>query len=406
MILKEKKILLGVTGGIAAYKAPELLRLFQKKGALVRVVLTQGAEAFISPLTFEALTREKVITQDDFLRPQGGFIPHIDLGRWAEAIVVTPATAAFLSGLAMGDASSVLTAIIMASKAPVLLCPAMNKRMWQHPATQENISRLKSYGYAVLSPEEGALACGERGPGRLPSLETILAFTERLLAPKDLSGKTVLVTAGPTREPIDRVRFISNRSSGRMGVALAYTAWLRGATVFLIHGPLSVTLPPGVEGVPVETAKEMLEAVKRYLPQMDILVMAAAVADFVVKAPVSGKIKKQEHLNLELVKAPDLLQSIKDLRRPGQIIVGFAAEEGRVLRQEAERKLKEKALDLIVANDISRRETGFEVETNEVLILDRLGREKRVSLAPKSEIAWAIWDQVLDYERRKMVKAS
>ncbi len=401
MILKEKKILLGVTGGIAAYKAPELLRLFQKKGALVRVVLTQGAEAFISPLTFEALTRERVITQNDFLKPQGGVIPHIDLGRWAEAIVVSPATAAFLSGLAVGDASSVLTAIIMASKAQVLLCPAMNKRMWQHPATQGNVSRLKTYGYTVLSPEEGALACGERGPGRLPSLETILAFTERLLAPKDLSGKTVLVTAGPTREPVDWVRFISNRSSGRMGVALAYTAWLRGAKVFLVHGPLSIPLPPGVEKVvSVETTKEMLEAVKKYLPEIDILVMAAAVADFAVKTPVSGKIKKQKYLNLELVKGPDILQSIKDLRRPGQIIVGFAAEEERVLRQEAERKLKEKALDLIVANDISRKETGFEVETNEVLILDRLGQEKRIPLASKSEIAWAIWDQVLDYERK------
>ena len=397
MLLAQKKILLGVNGGIAAYKAPEILRLLQKEGALVRVVLTQGAEAFISPLTFEALTRERVFTQEDFLRPQAGIIPHTDLGRWAEAIVVAPATAAFLSGLAAGDASSILTATIMASEAQVLLCPAMNQRMWQHPATQENLSRLKSFGYGVLTPEEGFLACGESGPGRLPSPEVIVAHVKRLFSPKDLVGKRVLITAGPTREPSDRVRFISNRSSGRMGCALAYTAWERGAEVTLIHGPLAVPLPYGVKAVAVETAQEMLEAVKKYFPEADILVMAAAVAEFVVKELTPGKIKKQESLILELTKAPDILQEIKRLRHRGQIVVGFAAEEGHLLGEEARRKLHAKGLDLIVANDISRSDTGFETETNEVLVLNRHGEEKKIPLARKEEIARAIWDEIVHF---------
>ncbi len=394
MILKDKKILLGVTGGIAAYKAVELLRLFQKQGASVRVVMTKGAEAFISPLTFETLIRAKVFTQEDFLKPQGGFIPHIDLGNWAEVIVIAPATAAFLSGLAIGDASSILTATVMASGAKVLLCPAMNQRMWQHKAMQENISRLEGFGYTVLYPEKGNLACGEVGPGRLPSLETILAYTKRLLAPKDLFGKKVLITAGPTREPIDQVRFISNRSSGRMGAALSYVAWLRGAEVTLVHGPLSVPIPVGVKNIPVETTEEMFDAVKELFSQVDILVMAAAVADFRVKEPVAGKIKKKEEILLSLVKTPDILQSLKDKRRPGQIVVGFAAEEGKYLRKEAHRKLKEKDLDLIVANDISRKDTGFESETNEVLLINREGQEKIIPLSKKEKVAWAIWDEV------------
>ncbi len=394
MILKDKKILIGVTGGIAVYKAVELLRLFLKEGASVRIVMTKGAEAFVSPLTFEALTRAKVFTQEDLLKPQRGLIPHIDLGRWAEAIVVAPATAAFLSGLAIGDASSILTAIIMASEAKVLLCPAMNQHMWQHPAMQENILRLESFGYTVLCPEKGTLACGEIGPGRLPSLETILAYTERLFAPKDLVGKKVLITAGPTREPIDQVRFISNRSSGRMGTALAYVAWLRGAEVTLVHGPLSVPIPVGIKGIPIETAQEMFDTVKDLFPQVDILVMAAAVADFRVKEPIGGKIKKKEELLLSLVKTPDILQGLKDKRRPGQIVVGFAAEEGKYLRQEAFRKLKAKALDLIVANDITRKDAGFESETNEVLLINCQGQEKIIPLTKKERVAWAIWDEV------------
>ncbi len=287
----------------------------------------------------------------------------------------------------------------MASEAEVLLCPAMNHRMWQHPATQENLRRLKSFGYEILSPETGSLACGESGPGRLPEAQVVVSWIRRLLSPKDLWGTKVLVTAGPTREPIDRVRFISNRSSGRMGVALAQTAWYRGAEVHLVHGPLSVPLPIGPSCIFVETVQEMLEAILKRWNKIDILIMAAAVADFVVGNPQPGKIKKTSSYTLSLKKAPDILQILQERRRPGQTVVGFAAEEGPVLKAEASRKLKEKGLDLIVANDITREDTGFDTETNEVLVLDRLGGQRLIPKASKEEIAWAIWDEVLRVRR-------
>ncbi len=398
MELTDKKVLLGLSGGIAAYKGPELLRLFQKEGAQIRVMLTSGAQAFVSPLVLEALSKEKVLVQDDFLRPLGGLIPHTHWGAWAEAIVVAPASASFIAGLAQGDASSILAATIMASRAKVILCPAMNELMWSHPATQENIKRLRSFGYTILAPETGALACGDIGPGRLPSLRKIVEFTKRLLGPHDLKDHRVLVTAGPTREPIDRVRFISNRSSGRMGCALAQVAWWRGAEVYLIHGPLSVPPPVGPTCLPVETAQEMLEAVREYLSKVDIIIMAAAVADFVAAKPLDKKLKKRPHFCLELVQAPDILQQIK-LWAKDQVVVGFAAEEGPQLISEAQRKLKEKGLDLIVANDISRSDIGFDAEENEVLIISRQGTTKSVPKGPKNKIAWAIWDEILQWQR-------
>jgi len=250
-----------------------------------------------------------------------------------------------------------------------------------------------------LSPETGSLACGESGPGRLPEAQVVLAWIKRLLSPKDLWGTNVLVTAGPTREPIDQVRFISNRSSGRMGVALAQTAWYRGAQVYMVHGPLSVPLPIGPSSIFVETVQEMLEAILQYWDKIDILIMAAAVSDFVVETPQPGKIKKTSSYTLCLKKAPDILQTLRGKRRPGQTIVGFAAEEGPVLKAEASRKLQEKDLDLIVANDITREDTGFDTETNEVLVLDRLGGQRLLPKAPKEKIAWAVWDEVLRVRR-------
>ena len=395
MILPGKRVLLGVCGGIAAYKAPALLRLLQKKGAKVKVVLTSGAEAFITPLTFEALSGERAFCQRDFLRPLSGLIPHVELGRFAEAILVAPATASFLASLAAGDAESLLSATIMASEARVLLCPAMNPRMWAHPAVQENVAKLRSWGYEVLSPGEGELACGEVGPGRLPPEEVIVAFLERLLGPQDFSGKKVLVTAGPTREPLDLVRFLSNRSSGRMGLALAVVAWLRGAQVTLIHGPLAVSPPPFIATVSVETAQEMREAVLSRFEGADVLIMAAAVSDYRPKEVFPGKIKKTEKtFTLTLERTPDILTELSRRRRKGQILVGFAAEEGENLIPEAERKLEAKGLDLIVANDISRKDTGFEVETNEVFLIGRGGLRGKLPLAPKDEIAWQILDAV------------
>ncbi len=398
MKLSNKRILLGVCGGIAAYKAVNLLRLLQKEGATVRVVLTSGAEAFITPLTFEALSGEKVFCQRDFLAPPPGFIPHTELGRFAEAILVAPATASFLSALARGEAESLLVATILASQARALICPAMNVHMWNHPAVQENVARLRGFGYEVLAPGAGELACGEVGPGRLPAEETILFYLRRLLAPKDFAGKKVLVTAGPTREPIDLVRFISNRSSGQMGLALALAAWYRGAEVVLVHGPLSFSPPAFLNCISVETAVEMKEAVLSNFEGKDLLFMVAAVADYRPAEVFSGKLKKdRETLTLRLVKTPDILSEVTRLKRPGQLVIGFAAEEGEKLLSEAKRKLEEKALDLVVANDITREETGFETETNEVYVLTRTGEQIKLPLATKEEIAWRLLDLVKDY---------
>ena len=398
MILSGKRVLLGVCGGIAAYKAPSLLRLLQRKGARVRVVLTSGAEAFITSLTFEALSGDKVFCQRHFLKPLSGLIPHVELGRFAEAILVAPATASFLASLAAGDAESLLAATIMASGAKVLLCPAMNPRMWAHPAVQENVAKLRSWGYEVLSPGEGELACGEVGPGRLPPEEVIVAFLERLLGPKDFSGKKVLVTAGPTREPLDLVRFLSNRSSGRMGLSLAVAAWLRGAEVTLIHGPLAVSPPPFITTLPVETAQEMREAVLSGFEGADVLLMAAAVSDYRPKDFFPGKIKKSaKTLTLTLERTPDILAEVSERKKEGQLVVGFAAEEGENLIPEAERKLEAKGLDLIVANDISRKDAGFEAETNEVFLIGRGGLRRKLPLAPKDEIAWEILDAVKEF---------
>ncbi|OAG26863.1 bifunctional phosphopantothenoylcysteine decarboxylase/phosphopantothenate--cysteine ligase CoaBC [Thermodesulfatator autotrophicus] len=398
MLLTNKRVLLGVTGGIAAYKAASLLRFLQKRGAICRVVMTEGAEAFISPLTFEALTQEKVFTQKDFLKPQSGFIPHTELARFAEAIAVAPATASFLASLITGDARSNLVATIMASKAPVLICPAMNTNMWKHPAVQENIARLRRWGCEVLIPDEGELACGDIGPGRLPSEEVIAAYLERLMAPKDFSGQKVLVTAGPTREPLDAVRYLSNRSSGKMGLALAKAAWLRGAEVTFIHGPLSVSVPPYFKAVSVETAGEMAELVKKYFPEADMLIMAAAVADYRPKQVFPGKQKKaQKSLTIELEPTEDILATVASSKKPHQLVIGFAAEESEKLLEEARRKLKDKKLDLIVANDISRPETGFETDTNEVWLISASGKEEKVALAPKEEVAWRILDFVVEW---------
>ncbi len=395
MILSGKRILLGVCGGIAAYKAPALLRLLTKKNAIVRVVLTEGAEAFIGPLTFEALSQEKVFCQRDFLSPPPGLIPHTHLGRFAQAIVVAPATASFLATLSCGNAQSLLVASIMASKARVLICPAMNVSMWEHPAVRENVAKLLSWGYEVLCPGEGELACGELGPGRLPEEETIISHLERLLAPQDFSAKKVLITAGPTREPLDAVRFISNRSSGKMGLELAKAAWKRGAEVTLIHGPLAISPPPFLKTLPVETTSEMAEAVLSRLAEIDVLIMAAAVADYRPVRVYPGKMKKNSpSLTISLERTTDILSEVTKHKSPGQIIVGFAAEEKDCLRQEALRKLREKGLDLIIANDITRPETGFEVETNEVYLFFADGRETHIPLASKEEVAWKILDAV------------
>jgi phosphopantothenoylcysteine decarboxylase/phosphopantothenate--cysteine ligase len=387
-----RRVLLGVTGGIASYKAAWLARRLVQSGAVVDVVLTRGATEFITPLTFEALTGRAVHT--DLFAP-GHALDHIHLAREASAIVVAPATADLLARAAQGRADDLLTAALLATTAPVLLVPAMNDRMWAHPQTQRNVAALREIGYTVVDPDVGPLAEGEAsGPGRMPEPEAILAHTGRLLDDGALRGRRIVVTAGPTREPVDPVRFLSNRSSGKMGVAVAAAAWRRGATVTLIAGPLEVPAPLGVAVVPVETTQEMADAVACALPGADALVMAAAPADFRAAAPAASKIKKAAAPDrLELTTTPDILATTRAQRAPGAVVVGFALETDELL-DNARAKLAGKALDLIVANDAREPGAGFAVDTNRVTLLARDGRADALPLMTKAEVADVLLDRI------------
>ena len=387
------RILLGVTGGIASYKSAWLARLLTKAGAEVDVVLTKSASEFVGAITFEALTGRPVHTS---LIDAGHALDHIRLARAAEAIVVAPATADFMARAASGQAGDLLTAILLAAGAPVLLVPAMNDLMWAHGQTQENVAHLRHLGYLVVPPEEGMLAAGEgSGPGRMPEPETIFAHVGRLLERDSaLRGRRVVVTAGPTREPIDPVRYISNHSTGKMGVALAAAAWRRGADVALVAGPLGVETPVGVSVQRVETTEEMADAVERALPGADVLVMAAAPADFRAAAPAASKIKKAAApASLALTATPDILARTRGARRPDAVIVGFALETDEPLRGGRD-KLAAKGLDLIVVNDAREPGAGFAVDTNRVTLLASDGSEEALPLRSKSEVADEILDRV------------
>jgi len=386
-------ILLGVTGGIASYKSAWLARLLTKAGASVDVVMTPAATEFVGAITFEALTGRPVHTG---LFDPGRALDHIKLARSATAIVVAPATADFLARAATGQADDLLSACLLAASAPVLLVPAMNDHMWAHPQTQRNVAHLRELGYRLIDPDEGMLAAGEgSGPGRMPEPETIFAHIGRLLEPAALlSGKRVLVTAGPTREPIDPVRFISNHSSGKMGVAVAAAAWRRGAQVDLVAGPVSVTAPIGVTVHDVSSTEDMAAAVIRLLPESDVVVMAAAPADFRPADVSSSKIKKTKAPPpLALESTPDILASTKSVRRAGSVIVGFALETDDVLAN-GRKKLVSKELDLIVVNDATEAGAGFGVDTNRVTLLLRDGGEEHLPLMPKTAVADAILDRV------------
>ena len=389
----QRRVLLGVTGGIASYKSAWLARLLGKAGAEVDVVLTKSATDFVGAITFEALTGRAVYTA---LSDPGHALDHIKLARAAHAVVVAPATADFLARAATGQAGDLLTAILLAASAPVLLVPAMNDLMWAHRQTQENVAHLRHLGYRILPPDEGMLAAGEgSGPGRMPEPEVILAHIGRVLeADSALQGRRVLVTAGPTREPIDPVRFISNHSSGKMGVALASAAWRRGAAVVLVAGPLDVDPPVGVEVRPVSTTEEMATAVERELPVADVLVMAAAPADFRAATPAASKIKKREApAAIALSPTPDILARTRAARQQAAIIVGFALETDDPLRGGRE-KLAAKDLDLIVVNDAREPGAGFGVDTNRVTLLGRDGSEEALPLRSKAEVADEILDRV------------
>jgi len=391
---------LGVTGSIAAYKAAELASLLSKAGADVHVIMTASAQKFVAPATFATLTGNPVQTDlfagTDGLGGAGGpLLPHIELAK-ADLLVVAPATANILAKAAHGLADDLLSAALLAAPGPVLFCPAMNVHMYRNPATQANLAALKKYGHHVLEPGKGPLACGETGEGRLPEPPEIVAEIARLLGPaKDLQGLSVLVTAGGTREPIDPVRFLSNRSSGKMGYALAGAAAVRGADVTLVTAPTALAVPGGVKAVLVETAQQMFEAVLEHFPRADIVIKAAAVADYRPARTAAQKIKKEgETLVIELVKNPDILLELGRLKKPGQVLVGFAAETENLLAN-ARRKLEKKNVDLLVANDVTRPGAGFGADTNLVKLIYRDGRVVDLPLMKKTELAHRILDAAL-----------
>jgi phosphopantothenoylcysteine decarboxylase/phosphopantothenate--cysteine ligase len=388
-----RTVLLGVTGGIASYKSAWLARLLSKAGAHVDTVLTRSATEFVSALTFEALTGRPAKVG---LFDPGSALEHIRLAKAADVVVVAPATADFMARAATGQADDLLSAILLATKAPVLLVPAMNDHMWAHPQTKNNVAHLKKLGYQILDPAEGMLAAGEgEGPGRMPEPETIHAHVGRLLdRGGSLAGKTILVTAGPTREAIDPVRFVSNHSSGKMGVAIAAAAWRRGATVTLIAGPMSTAAPTGPTVEHVETTEQMAIAVGKQLKSADVLVMAAAPADFRPAIPATSKIKKgKKPPAIPMATTTDILKSTASKRKKGSVIVGFALETNDALKHGAA-KLKDKSLDLVVVNDATEAGAGFGVDTNRVTILQRAGIPEALPLLSKDAVADAILDRV------------
>ncbi|MEO7455468.1 MAG: bifunctional phosphopantothenoylcysteine decarboxylase/phosphopantothenate--cysteine ligase CoaBC [Gemmatimonadaceae bacterium] len=387
-----RRVLLGVSGGIASYKSAWLARLLTKAGADVDVVLTRAATEFIGAVTFEALTGRPVHTG---LFDAGRTLDHIKLARAADAIVIAPATADLMARAATGQADDLLTAVLLATEAPVLMVPAMNDRMWAHAQTQTNAARLRELGYALLDPDDGLLAVGEgSGPGRMPEPEVIFAEVGRVLEGDDtLAGKAVLVTAGPTREAVDPVRFISNHSSGKMGVAIAEAAWRRGATVTLVAGPLAVPVPHGVSHVAVESTAQMRDAVAQRIGDADVVVMSAAPADYQT-TPAAGKLKKTGGArSLELHETPDILLTTRDLRKAGSVVIGFALETDDLLAN-ARRKLEGKGLDLIVLNDAKEAGAGFGVDTNRVTFMQRGGGEpESLPLMSKRDVAERILDR-------------
>jgi len=391
-MLKGKQIVLGVTGGIAAYKAVELLRLLTKAGADVHVIMTRSAQEFIAPLTFQTLSANPVHTELFNLIAERE-IGHIALADRADLFVIAPATANFVGKIASGIADDMLTTTVMATKAPVLIAPAMNVNMYTNPVYRGNEDRLRSYGYQFVPPETGALACGWKGEGKLAAPESIFEAAAAALSPKDLRGQTIMITAGPTREEIDPVRFISNHSSGKMGYALAKAAQRRGARVILVSGPVSLPAPFGVELVYVDSARQMQSVVMDQVGECTAVIKAAAVADYCSRERSGEKIKKKdEELSLELVKTPDILAGLGRLdKRP--FLVGFAAETGN-LDEFAARKLKEKNADLIVANDVSQSDAGFNVDTNRARLLFRDGRVLEYPLMSKDALATVILDHM------------
>ncbi len=393
-LLGGKQLILGVAGSIAAYKAVYLLRELTRLGAGVTVVLTEAAGKFVGPLTWRTLSRRPVLT--DLFDPQTeAAVEHVALAERADALLVAPATANVLAKAAHGIADNFLMTVLLACRGPVLMVPAMDGEMWEHPAVQSNVATLRSRGVTVLEPEVGEMASGLSSKGRLPEVETILEALYQLLAPtKDLAGERILVTAGPTREPIDPVRYLSNRSSGKMGYAIGLAALRRGAEVVLVSGPTALSPPPGALFVPVQTAEEMREAVLQHLGTATIVIKAAAVADYRPAQARATKIaSKQEGLSIPLAPIRDILKEIAS-KKGRAFLVGFAAETHDVYTRARE-KLQTKGIDLVVANDVSRIGSGFESDDNQVILLDRWGGVQELPRMPKLQVAHSILDRIL-----------
>jgi phosphopantothenoylcysteine decarboxylase/phosphopantothenate--cysteine ligase len=393
-MLKGKKVVLGVTGGIAAYKAAEFVRLLVKEEVDVHVVMTEKAQKFIAPLTFQTLSGNSVAS-DPFALLENAQIGHIALADLAELVVILPATANIIGKIANGIADDFLSTLVMATQAPILIVPSMNVNMWEHPALQKNIQTLLGRGCHLMEPGEGELACHWHGKGRLPELNEVVEKMEDLLTPQDLKGEQILITGGPTQEPMDPVRFITNRSSGKMGHALAKVARRRGAKVILISGPTSLSLVRrDIQYVPVQTAEEMRKAVFAHLEGSSVVIKAAAVSDYRPKVISAKKIKKGDpEYTLALEKTKDILEELGK-KKENRILVGFAAETEDLVAQ-AQKKLQEKNLDLIVVNDVTQPGAGFGSDTNQAKILSPSGQVEDLPLTTKEEISRAILDHVV-----------
>jgi len=398
------KIALGVTGGVAAYKAAELVRRLQQEKLDVQVVMTRAAREFVAPLTFAALTGKKVITEmfgaeDSAPANVESAIEHIAVAQRIDLLLVAPATADTIAHFARGIARDFLATLYLATKAPVVVAPAMNVNMWEHPATQENVGILRARGVHIVDPDEGYLACGMTGAGRLAATETIARTVCEVLGLRtDFAGQTILITAGPTREDLDPVRFLTNRSSGKMGYALAENALRRGAQVILVSGPTELHPPEGADWVPVRTAEEMRSAVLEHSAAANVVIMAAAVADYRAAAASATKIQRGgERLVLELEPTPDILRDLS-AQKGKRLLIGFAAETDH-LAENARAKLARKGADVIVANDVTREGAGFDTDTNIVTLYFRDGREVSLPQLPKSEVARLILDHVLLLQR-------
>ncbi|MGD0274898.1 MAG: bifunctional phosphopantothenoylcysteine decarboxylase/phosphopantothenate--cysteine ligase CoaBC [Syntrophales bacterium] len=393
-MIKGRKIVLGVTGGIAAYKAAELTRLLIREGADVKVIMTRNATEFVAPLTFQTLSG-KTVFLDLFSLNQERGIAHISLAEFADILIVAPATANMIGKIAAGIADDLLTSVILATRAPIIICPAMNTKMYNNTIVKANIKKLSALGYHFVAPGSGQLACGTEGQGRLAELDNIMEAVAYISTSKDLEGEHILVTAGPTREPLDPVRFITNYSSGKMGYALARAARLRGADVTLVSGPASLTEPTGIRFVPVTSARDMEKAVMKHLGNATVVIKAAAVADYRPAVMQAGKIKKKEGaLALQLERNPDIIATVG--RKKGErVLVGFAMETEDLI-ENARKKLIDKNMDLIVANDLSEPGAGFQCDTNIIRILDRKGNVETLSLMDKSDAADHILDRIKD----------